>query len=223
MAAFYRHTDVFIHEETKDYPITVSEISRRHVVAFGVTVPADLIAQLGYAVVRQTARPSGDVVSPIFPEKDEEGWKTAYEVREFTEEEKNSILAQLKADAESDRQYVQAEVLSKGAAFDFGGEHGVQHIQLRTIDRTNIAGITLMSIRKPELPQVFCTYENKIVPMTGEQIQDLADAALAGYTAIMQASWELREDIENATSKLLIPTRSAMLKKMSDAAELNVA
>lgn len=219
MAEFFKPTDVFIHVDTKEYPVTIQDIGRKHVIGFGLAISPDLIRSLGYDIVRRTQRPSGDVVVEVFPTQGADGWVQTYEVREFTEQENLARLQTKKDTAEYERKMVQEEILAQGCSFFFGEEHGVQHIQLRTIDRTNITGLSIKALRDPDHADVFCTLENNVIPIAPGKVHDLADAALKGYTSILAASWTMRDKIANAKRELDVPTRAAMHKLMKEAAE----
>lgn len=216
---FVSHSDTLIHVATKEYPLNLAAVGRRHVIAFGISVPLTEIQDLGYDVVQDVVPPKGDVVSESFPVQTADGWFRNFEAREFTYAEKQTQLANAKDGAERDRKLAQDTVLAKGVAYDFGGEVGVKHVQVRTQDRTNIVGLGLKALRNPEHTDVFCTAENVIVQLDGAGVSAMSDAAMAGYTAIMAASWTLRDIIAEAETVESLPDLSYMIAELTAAAE----
>lgn len=216
---FVTHSDLLIHEDTKEYPVTLDQIARRHVIGLGAATHRSDIAALGYKVVDPVVRPKGDVVTEIFPVREGDGWVRAYEVREFTELEKEGNLNNAKAEAELIRKQLLNEILDRGVAYDFGGEHGVQHIQMRTMDRVNITGMALMAARNAELEIPFCTFENRVVKMTSAEVVAMSDAAFAGYTRVMTTSWALRDMIAEATTVDGVLSRGMIQAELNQAAE----
>lgn len=212
-------SDFLIHEDTKEYPITLAQFATREMIALGIATTRDYIKSKGYCVVDVVTPPKGDVVTEIFPVRSGDGWIRAYEVRDFNSTELENRLDAAKYQAENTRKLALSEILDRGVAYDFGEGYGVQHIQLRTLDRTNLVGMVVMGTRYPDQAQTFCTYENKVIPLTGTQVLAMADAAFASYTKVMSASWALREMILEATDIDSIPSKGMIDAELTQVAD----
>lgn len=212
-----------IHVPTQAYPVTLATVKLPVLVSFGKEVPLSYLKeQGGYDIVHLVTAPTGDVVTETQPAMDSEGrWTQQYHVREFDANELKDRLDAAKVVADSVRLNEQNEILAKGAEFDFGGEHGVQHVQMRSMDRVNVSGLAIKVLRNPEHTDVFCTFENKVIPVDAAAITALSDRVLAAYTRVMAESWTLRELIESATKVSDIPTAADIKAIFTDAVKLS--
>ena len=196
----------FIQVATGEYPLSFFKVRRKMPnVIFGNEVTTEQIAAMGFEVVHPGERPTGDVVAELQPAKVDGIYKQQYEVRSFTAEELGVRLQQKKQNLISLVNNKLMRDLQKGFAYDFGGEHGVMHIQLRDSDRANLTGMRAVAADFPEKEQPFRTYENAIVMLTSQQVIAMAQAAHGGYLALLSAVWKLKEQIERAATEAELP------------------
>ena len=196
----------FIQVATGEYPLSFFKVRRKMPnVIFGNEVTTEQIAAMGFEVVHPGERPTGDVVAELQPAKVDGIYKQQYEVRSFTAEELEVRLQQKKQNLISLVNNKLMRDLQKGFAYDFGGEHGVMHIQLRDSDRANLTGMRAVAADFPEKEQPFRTYENAIVMLTSQQVIAMAQAAHGGYLALLSAVWKLKEQIERAATEAELP------------------
>lgn len=196
----------FIQVATGEYPLSFFQVRRKMPnVIFGNEVTTEQISAMGFEVVHPGERPTGDVVAELQPAKIDGIYKQQYEVRSFTAEELEMRLQQKKQNLISLVNNKLMRDLQKGFAYDFGGEHGVMHIQLRDSDRANLTGMCAMAADFPEKAQPFRTYENVIVMLTSQQVIAMAQAAHGGYLALLSAVWGLKDQIERAATEAELP------------------
>lgn len=196
----------FIQVATGEYPLSFFQVRRKMPnVIFGNEVTTEQISAMGFEVVHPGERPTGDVVAELQPAKIDGIYKQQYEVRSFTAEELEVRLQQKKQNLISLVNNKLMRDLQKGFAYDFGGEHGVMHIQLRDSDRANLTGMRAMAADFPEKAQPFRTYENAIVMLTSQQVVAMAQAAHGGYLALLSGVWGLKDQIERAATEAELP------------------
>ena len=196
----------FIQVATGEYPLSFFQVRRKMPnVIFGSEVTAEQIAAMGFEVVQPAERPVGDIVVALAPAKVDGVYKQQYEVRSFTAEELETQLRQKKRNLISRIDNKLSRDLEKGFAYDFGGEHGVLHIQLRDGDRANLAGMRAMAADFPDQAQPFRTYENTIVMLTSQQVVTMTQAAHGGYLELLGAAWGLKDQVERATTEAELP------------------
>ncbi len=154
-----------------------------------------------YAFILTEERPEGEVVEPGPVLKREDGkFYYTWQVRSFNEEELERIFQRKKNSFIQGIERKVKSALEKGIPYDFPNA-GILHIQLRDGDRANLSGMRVIAIERPHIPQSFRTYENIVVPLTAEQVVDMTDAALFGYTDILQQAWLLKDSLEEATNE----------------------
>lgn len=196
----------FIQVATGEYPLSFFQVRRKMPnVIFGSEVTTEQVASMGFEVVHPAERPVGDVVAEVQPAKVDGIYKQQFDVRSFTNEELDLRLQQKKQNLLSLVNNKLMRDLQKGFAYDFGGEHGVLHVQLRDSDRANLTGMRAMAVDFPEKAQPFRTYENVIVMLTSQQVVAMAQAAHSGYLALLSAVWGLKDQIERAATEAELP------------------
>jgi len=79
---------MYINKETLDYPLTLRQV---HQANPNVSLPKEpdeaTLNALGFATVKPTERPAGDVVTEGQPEQVDGVWQQTWNAREFTPEE----------------------------------------------------------------------------------------------------------------------------------------
>lgn len=187
----------FIHIESKEYPIYLNQIRRRHPEVSIATNPREeSLAALGYAVVHDSPRPTGDVVEQGDPVEVNGRYEKGWTVREFTQAEAANRLEQARtAHLEAISQY-EASYLERGFPYEFG--ENTYHIQLRDGDIGRITGFRvkadeLIALGITDPVMEFRVYENVVVKLTPAEASAMADAAFTGYTAFLRSIWDLKD------------------------------
>lgn len=169
----------------------------------------ELVNSLGYAVVHETTRPEGQFVQEGIPVFQNGTWLQTWVTRDFSPEEEAAELARLKQAMLSNITILLSSSLEKGFLFDFGTGSG--HVQLRTIDRTNISGAGMKADRLiaqgvETAVCVFRTYENQTFRCTPQVMHDLSDQAYDAYLEFMTIGWTLKDAVDSATQISELPT-----------------
>ena len=187
-----------------EYPGSIrTAIGRFKEHAVGKRVPVSLLTALGYAVVTPTVRPDerpGKVVVESAPILQGDTYYQNWQVRDLTAEEINADLQSKKTTRMGEISRLMEAAKSSGMPYDFGGEYGVQHVQLRDGDRTNITGLKICAAGNPGGRFHFRTYENNMIVMTAPQIEQMASAAFEGFTELMGVRWVFENQVIEATS-----------------------
>lgn len=200
------NTAVLIKIATGDYPISMSQFRRDNPEwVFGAEIDEAIVSLQGYAEVLPSAAPVGDVVTQGQPELRDGQYFETWEVRAFTDEERAAALAAAKDDALSRVKSKFHELRQVGKAHDFGAK-GVQHIQLRELDISNLTGLGLKADRFPNNTFYFRSYENLVNELSGAEMQDLTNVAFDAFLGLMVASWSLQESIAAATTVGELPS-----------------
>lgn len=201
----------FIEIETGEYPLTFQAIKAKHpLTSFAAEPTAGQLDGMGYAVVNPVEMPVGDVVTEGEPLLKEDGsYEQVFVVRAFTEEELALRLKMSQAELMTKLRVLRDEALEKGAPFDFGGNFGVQHVQLRDGDRANVIGLrfkaeALLDAGSSDLMGVR-TFENVRVPLTAGQFMDLSWKYMAAFEAVMDNSWHYEDLIKASDSIVELP------------------
>ncbi len=219
---------LLIHVESGDYPVRVPQLAARHPnVSFGTVQTEESLRALGYEVVKTTDRPDGDVVSEAVPLKTEEGYVQVWDVRAYNEQERNNDMASRKASRMSRIKDAVAATLAIGARIDFGGEHGVQHIQMRDGDRANVLGLKADAeamIERAQGEQCYLrTYENNLIIVAPEFMVESAWIVLRQFKQVMAAAWALEDQVKHATTLQELPLIPANLLASIDPVNLRDA
>lgn len=125
-----------IHPESGDYPVYLDQMGSRLVGSFPSTVDSEIMETFGYFAVTMTPMPQGDVVIEGVPEEIDGAWFSTWVVREYTPEEKASLLQQAKDNALYQIERLRIDEFEKGVPYEFEGN--TYMIQVRNTDRINI-------------------------------------------------------------------------------------
>lgn len=206
---------VLIKIATGEYPISMSQFRRDNPEwVFGAEIDEAIVALQGYAVVNASDAPVGDVVTQGDPELRDGQYFETWVVRAFTPEEKAAALVVAKDSAQSRVKSKFHELRQIGKQYDFGAK-GLQHVQLRESDISNLTGLGLKADRFPDNTFYFRSYENVVNELSGAGVQDLTNAAFDAFSALMAASWSLQESIEAATSEGQLPSDESIAATLS--------
>lgn len=201
--------------DTQQYPVYLAQVRAENPdVSFSDSPSEDLLAEFGFAAVRITARPAGDVVTEGTPELVDGEYQQSWVVREFTDEEKAQQLMAKKAELQDTLLAMRAAELEFG--FNYTDDNGnVFGIQLREQDRINLLGLKdeasdAIAADSAEV-QPFRTLENVTIEMSPQQMVKMCRAALARFKLVMGTSWHYRDAIEAATTMAELPELPAKL------------
>lgn len=198
-----------IKKDDGEYPVSIrTAVSRSKEYALGDKIPVSVLEQIGYAAVTPTVKPEvgeNQYVVEVAPALQSGVYYEDYEVRTRTPEELDEILKSQKDEVLTSLKDLFDKGLRSGMPYDFGGQHGVQHIQLRDSDRINITGLKVRADDNPGGQFGFRTFENNFVPMPSNEIEQMAAAAFDGFTDLISAKWLLESQINAATKTDEIP------------------
>ena len=200
---------------TGAYPVYFQQLRQAHPeVSFPENPTEDLLGDYDYAVVYPTARPAGDVVTEGAPQLVNGNYQQTWVVREFTQAEKDSLLATRKQAmfeeilALREKNMVDGFIHETDDARVFG-------VQIRTDDRINLLGLYskahILISQSATTPTKFRSVENESHILSPQQLLSMATAALAAYEAVMQASWDLKDQVETAATLEDLPVLPSSL------------
>ncbi|MCK9234676.1 MAG: DUF4376 domain-containing protein [Gammaproteobacteria bacterium] len=191
----------FIRESDMVWPLSLHQIRKQEKERLLPRNPSrEVMESIGYFVIDRTTAPEGDVVTQIQPVKDNGAYKQTWSVRSFNEQELADRLESERANRMSQVKAYRQQVEERGFPYDFGGEYGIIHIQVRDGDRVNLTGLRINAMSDPEYTSFFRVYENIVVPQNAEELIALTSAALTGYTDLLQQVWSIEDAIRAATS-----------------------
>ena len=109
-----------------------------------------------------------------------------------------------------DLENYRSRLMNEGIVFDFGGEYGEKHIQVRDGDRTNLVSLRVDAEYQIEndtnVEVLFRVAENINIPLSPTEVIDMTEAAKNGYYGILSVIWPLADQITNAQSIEELPT-----------------
>lgn len=206
----------FIHVESGAYPLNLNSLRARHTnISFVTGEDVQFFRDLGYEIVETSVRPAGDVVSEGTPMRKEDGTYCQYfEAREFSADEVQNALNNKKDAFQTRCEELRNQALSIGVPIDFGGEDGVQRVQMRNSDRSNILGLKARAekfiaegVEGAMIP--LRTYENRTVWLTPENTVKVSWIVFDGYSETMQKSWLAIDAAKAAANESQIPAEPA--------------
>ena len=199
--------EYFIQPSTGKYPLAYTQVKGiLSNVLLGTSETVESLQARGFFVVERTDRPEGDVVTEATPVLENGKYKQVWESRPFNAEEleRNLNAAKNRALAEVGRKL--AAALETGVPFDFGGDYGVLHIQVRDGDRANLTAMRMRTVVNSGDTQMFRTQENIIVSgLDDTDVATMTDAADAGYMALLAQAWVLKDQIARAATVAELP------------------
>lgn len=201
--------------DTGEYPLYFQHVRAANPnVSFPEPATEDILAEYGFAVVLPTQRPKGDVVTEGKPVLVDGVWTQGWEVRDFTEEELAIRLADLKKRASDRVLDLREQTLNAGFIYTTEDER-IFTVQLRAIDQNNLLGLSIKAERllaaKAETLTKFRSTENESHLLSPAELKRMCDEALATFERVMEASWELKDKILQATTIDALPQLPASL------------
>lgn len=196
--------------DTQEYPLTLDQIRRRLPdVSFGANPPLEDLADLGFAeVVLVGGIPEGDVVTEGAPKLVKGVWERTWVTRAFNAEELAMRLAERKTQLSQAVMQLRDQDLNRGFEYTVEGMYPF-HVQLRVEDRINLLARNLQAQQlvaaESESLLAFRGFENVTVHLTPMQMVEMTSAALLAVDSIYELSWELKDDIDQATTVVDLP------------------
>lgn len=196
--------------DTQEYPLTLDQIRRRLPdVSFGANPPLEDLANLGFAeVVLVGGIPEGDVVTEGAPKLVKGVWERTWVTRAFNAEELAMRLAERKTQLSQAVMQLRDQDLNRGFEYTVEGMYPF-HVQLRVEDRINLLARNLQAQQlvaaESESLLAFRGFENVTVHLTPMQMVEMTSAALLAVDSIYELSWELKDDIDQATTVVDLP------------------
>lgn len=202
----------YINLKTGSYPISFATIKAENPnVLFGRKTPYDLLEMLGYSEIVMTERPEGQVVTAGVPEERDGVYYQTWVARDFTPEELAAQLNALKSATLDFAAEQAAACRERGAKFDFGEGVGINHVQLREVDISNLTGLGLKARHDLERQYFFRSYENTVIPLTGQQTVELTDFAFEAFEVFLAAYWTMQSQIQQAPDAESIPDEETII------------
>ncbi len=204
-------SDLLINILTDEYPVTLLKVRQDNPdVSFAAEPDVSILHDLGYDVVQRTTPPTGDVVVEEAPVVVDGVYIQQWSSRAYTAEEEAGMLPMKKMDAAAKIAAIRDARFNEGYKFDFGGEYGLLTIQQREVDRLNVVGVfsiaaALVGAGMGGEPMTFRTAENINVATTAAVMVDMAKAAFAFVNQVYGASWQLKDQVDQAATLAAIP------------------
>lgn len=202
-------SDVIIRLSDNYYPFSLEEVRQAHpLVSFGTELAEEDLTELGYALVHDTERPTGDVVIELPPLEVDGVWRRQWQARDFDESEISDRFAAVQADYFANFERVVDGILAVGMPYVVNGE--TIHVQLREKDKINLLALQgknerLVAKGVTDRQQIFRPYENETLMLTPEEMVDLCDKALTTMEAIYIKVWAIKDAAEKAKTPEELP------------------
>lgn len=192
---------LLINSSTGQYPMSLFDLRKaaEGLYAFGDEAPEEILPLFDLAVVNPSEKPSDGNFKEGAPAFQNGVYVQVWENSPLSQSDLQESLTAKKQELLIDLKTSLEKALSKGFSYQF--PTGTYCVQLREADRTNILGLSLRAERRPEDNYVFRAQCDTIIPLTGDQMLDMTDAAFDSFTAIMAAKWSIEAEI--AASKTI--------------------
>lgn len=199
-------TTRLIRLSDQSYPFFLNTVrSENPNVSFAKNPSEQIVERLGYAPVKETIRPLGDVVSEGVPELIDGVWTQTWVVRQFNTEELNAQLEEAKRRLSSEVDRLREEAFALGLRYTFS-DQSVGHIQLRPQDQINLHSLRLKTQGlDPEILVPFRTYENETKMVRIGELDNIVNTSLQRGETIYVVSWGLKDQIAAATDISELP------------------
>jgi len=199
------------------YPVSLHQV--RNETKFIMPAEPDelLMEQIGYKVVDPVERPEGDVVTEGTPIIDgvTGRYTQVWEVRSYMPGEIATNLEEAKKRRLQILETNLKNTLEIGYEYIFS-DSSIYHIQLRTGDRANLAGLRIKADQLVAAGEVnpvmqIMTYEDVSKDITPAEMVALTDEAFSSHTGIMKSKWIYKAQINAAETIEEIPTIPAII------------
>lgn len=203
-------TTALIQVDGGNYPVYMNRVRKDNPnVSFPPKPTVEQLSEFGYAVVLPTERPQGDVVTEGKPVEVEGEFKQTWDIREFTAEERQVRLLEMKERVCHEVNVKRTEALSYGLDFEYDDE--IIGVKLEDSDRMVLAQLQQQAERLIAQGQdtttlVFRSRDNETLELTALVISQLVEAALAQADVIFRASWAIKDAANAAETMEQVPT-----------------
>lgn len=208
---------VLMRLSDKKYPLSFYQVRGMVTnVIFAERPDTEIMESLGFVVVHESTRPTGDVVTEVTPELGEDGkWYRAYTVRPYTPEElqaatdnERNVRLQLLGIRLNER-------LAQGYEFTPPAGPPNQHLGLTDVDvfdlnTTYRAANTAIDRGRPTTHRIR-TVEKQTLTLTSEDTVALLDEAFGERQRIQGLSWDLEDLLAAAETIAEMPEIPARL------------
>lgn len=200
-----------IDSESGTYPLFMTDLPKYAPnTCWGPTTTADILIEFGLEVVIEVPRPKGDVVTEGHPVYENGDWKQNWIVRTFSEVEHANNLHERKMTLSAEAESLRAAAFGIGFPYTFP-DGKVYHVQVRSSDRGNISDLRTVAkeiiAAGGDTTFKFRPYENVSIPLTAQEMVDLADKTFTQVVAGYNVSWDYKAAIDAATSIEELPTQ----------------
>lgn len=202
-------TTALIQVDSGAYPVYMNRVRKDNPnVSFPPSPSESQLTEFGYAVVQPSERPQGDVVTEGLPKQVDGVYRQVWDVREFTSEERQVRLQELKAQVRHEVNALRADELANG--FDFETSDGIIGVKLEDSDRLVLTQLQQQAERcitrgDSDVTMTFRSRDNETLALTASVMSQLTTAALAHADSIFHASWSLKDAAEDAEDLDQVP------------------
>lgn len=202
-----------IHAESGDYPLFLVDLPGRLQASLStVSIDSEALEGFGIFPVAEVPRPTvGDVIVEGDPVQLEGVWTRNWIVRNYTQDEKDSILEGKKAELLVAIEALRVAQFKIGFPHLFGDNGDLYHVQVRDTDRVNI--LSYRTLAKEAIAEnnaeffvEFRVYENISVHLDAQAMVDMANASAAQVLAGYKTIWELKLQAQTATTVEELPS-----------------
>lgn len=213
MNNYITNDTVFIYTVSGEYPLTFDKVKKLFLSesATKENVTLEELKNVGIQIVYPVVKPKGDVVHEMYPVLRLDGTYTqSFSARAFTSEEIAQTFSLKKQELLTQVSVLKEKSLEAGAPIDFGGNYGIQHVQMRSGDRANILGLRvkaekLIAENSNEMMAIR-TFENNVVPVTADQMLQISWKILGAYEEVMGTAWHYEDLIKASETIGDLPT-----------------
>jgi hypothetical protein len=194
------------------YPVYLTDMRAKYPqVSLSEGLDDSKLAPYQYALVREIEPPEGHVVIEGFPVHDpvQQIYKQVWHAFPPGSGQYQAALDKAKDALYAKIRDVRTSTAAKGRLYEFPDGQQL-HVQMRDEDKTNVLGLRitaddLLAQGINEAVLEFRTYEDINIPVTPEQMRELASWYFQNITALMQASWEMVNQVKQAQTFETLP------------------
>lgn len=208
-----------IRVSDKKYPVYLYDLRNDNPNSVFSDEMADtVVAAFGYEVVHLVDKPAGDVITEVDPLLVNGIWKQQWQVRAYTEEEKQAILISHRDVLlnQATRQFETELAVGIPYEFTIDGAKVTYHVQAMSKDRMNLHGLKALAEKAiaggAPRQHKLRVYENLPVMLQSQEVLDVYYATMEAYEKAFDSFWEYKDMLDAAhTKEDLIDVPSAFI------------